>query len=286
MTVHLIDLFCGCGGFSQGGRQAGVNVLLAIDCWEDALKVHAKNHPNCTHVSMKLGEMAVPAFCDYIASAVKGRVQQGDIVHVHASPPCQFLSNANRSRCVETGLVLMTWSLAVIQELVQRQVVQSWTMEQVNLRPVKEFFAEHNYRVIKCSLFGCPTLRRRTFAGTIDWDAMQQRDVSEYHFRKVLVDNGVHVAPEQPIHAKSSLQKKSLDALSYTVTSRDPTLWNFETKQETMLPIAIKVALQTFPPKYFDQCGVSDTTLHKMVGNAIPPSVAQSMLATLLRGRA
>lgn len=35
---NVLDLFCGCGGLSLGFEEAGYNVLLGIDIWEDALK--------------------------------------------------------------------------------------------------------------------------------------------------------------------------------------------------------------------------------------------------------
>ena len=33
---NVLDLFCGCGGLSLGFEDAGYNVLLGIDIWEDA----------------------------------------------------------------------------------------------------------------------------------------------------------------------------------------------------------------------------------------------------------
>ncbi len=38
---NVLDLFCGCGGLSLGFEEAGYNVLLGIDIWEDALKTYA-----------------------------------------------------------------------------------------------------------------------------------------------------------------------------------------------------------------------------------------------------
>ena len=35
--VYVIDLFCGIGGFSEGARQAGAKISLAIDNWEEFL---------------------------------------------------------------------------------------------------------------------------------------------------------------------------------------------------------------------------------------------------------
>lgn len=37
MNNKIIDLFCGCGGLSKGFEQAGFEVKIAIDMWEDAV---------------------------------------------------------------------------------------------------------------------------------------------------------------------------------------------------------------------------------------------------------
>ena len=34
----VIDLFCGCGGLSQGFTEADFNVVLGIDHWKDAIE--------------------------------------------------------------------------------------------------------------------------------------------------------------------------------------------------------------------------------------------------------
>ena len=43
---NVLDLFCGCGGLSLGFENAGFNVLLGIDMWEDALVTYRRNHKN------------------------------------------------------------------------------------------------------------------------------------------------------------------------------------------------------------------------------------------------
>ena len=43
--MNAIDLFCGCGGISEGLRQAGFKVIAGIDLNEDSLKTFAKNFP-------------------------------------------------------------------------------------------------------------------------------------------------------------------------------------------------------------------------------------------------
>lgn len=47
--MRAIDMFAGLGGFSQGARQAGVNVIWAGNHWQDAVDVHKANHPDTHH---------------------------------------------------------------------------------------------------------------------------------------------------------------------------------------------------------------------------------------------
>ena len=53
--IAVIDLFCGMGGFSQGSIEAGAKVVLAVDLWEESLKVHYHNHPGTPIKRMTLG---------------------------------------------------------------------------------------------------------------------------------------------------------------------------------------------------------------------------------------
>jgi len=41
-----VDIFCGCGGLSEGFRKAGFDVLLGIDCDRWAIKTYNRHHQN------------------------------------------------------------------------------------------------------------------------------------------------------------------------------------------------------------------------------------------------
>ena len=41
--LKVIDFFSGCGGSSLGIEQAGLQMVLAVDLWEDACKTHELN---------------------------------------------------------------------------------------------------------------------------------------------------------------------------------------------------------------------------------------------------
>ncbi|MBQ5625308.1 MAG: DNA cytosine methyltransferase, partial [Phascolarctobacterium sp.] len=44
--MNVIDLFCGCGGFSKGFEQAGFKIILGLDFWQDAIITYQTNFPN------------------------------------------------------------------------------------------------------------------------------------------------------------------------------------------------------------------------------------------------
>ena len=41
---QVIDFFCGAGGFSEGFRQQGFNIVMGIDNWLPAIETHNLNH--------------------------------------------------------------------------------------------------------------------------------------------------------------------------------------------------------------------------------------------------
>lgn len=43
--LRAIDLFCGVGGTTLGLKDAGSNVIGAIDCMREAVKGYSQNHP-------------------------------------------------------------------------------------------------------------------------------------------------------------------------------------------------------------------------------------------------
>ena len=48
MTLNVLDLFCGCGGMTQGLKQT-LNIVCGIDVWDKAIESYKKNH---NHLSL------------------------------------------------------------------------------------------------------------------------------------------------------------------------------------------------------------------------------------------
>lgn len=78
--MNAIDLFSGAGGFSTGATIAGCNVVWAANHWQEAVNVHALNHPDTEHI------------CQDLHQAVWADVPKHDILL--ASPCCQGHSKA------------------------------------------------------------------------------------------------------------------------------------------------------------------------------------------------
>jgi DNA (cytosine-5)-methyltransferase 1 len=69
--VRVIDLFAGAGGFSEGARLAGHEVVWAANHWQAAVDTHAANHPGAIHVCQDLHQAnwaLVPRFDLMLAS--------------------------------------------------------------------------------------------------------------------------------------------------------------------------------------------------------------------------
>lgn len=80
MSLNVIDLFAGAGGFSTGARLAGHNVVWAANHWPDAVEWHSRNHPDAMHI------------CQDLHQADWSQVPSHDIML--ASPCCQGHSKA------------------------------------------------------------------------------------------------------------------------------------------------------------------------------------------------
>ena len=153
--LPLVDLFCGIGGFSEGWRMAGGRVLLAVDCWADALAVHEANHPG-VGVELKLG-----AGCELrLDNLISSRCGNAPF-HLHGSPPCQNLSVANTDGDRNKGLRLVDWFI----DYAERSGAASWSLEQVPTIGGHLWQRGIPFEILNAADFGAPTTRRRIFAG-------------------------------------------------------------------------------------------------------------------------
>lgn len=86
---NVIDLFCGCGGLSEGFKLAGYNIIGGIDFNESAIKTYNKNFPEAKGLCRDLMEMDVSQIKEEFGNL-------SDVDVIIGGPPCQGFSAANR----------------------------------------------------------------------------------------------------------------------------------------------------------------------------------------------
>ena len=156
--MRTLDLFCGCGGLSSGLALAGLDVVVGVDCWEQALEVYRLNH---AHPALKIDI----ADTDAVVSAVASYRPQV----VTGGPPCQEFSAAGKRE--EAEKADLTRSFATVVEKLRPRF---FVMENVDRAPSSEAFAAAcvvfrragyglSLHVLDASFCGVPQKRKRMF---------------------------------------------------------------------------------------------------------------------------
>lgn len=86
----VVDLFCGCGGFSLGAELAGFHSLAAVDIDPTLQSAYRKNFPNSQPIQASVADFDKAAWHKLI-----GKVRPDAVI---GGPPCQGFSRIGRRR--------------------------------------------------------------------------------------------------------------------------------------------------------------------------------------------
>ena len=181
---NVIDLFCGCGGFSLGFNQADFNVKLGIDVWEDATVTYKHNFPKATALNKDIREVTGSSISNLIKLPI------GNIDIVVGGPPCQGFSVSGK-RIKEDPRNELYKSFVRIVDNIKPKV---FVMENVPgiiklfggkiLEDVIEDFSVLGYtvkcRILSADEYGVPQQRKRVFFVGINNDKVKK--TSEFVF--------------------------------------------------------------------------------------------------------
>ena len=290
--ITAIDLFSGCGGFSLGFQQAGIEILAAIDNWNVALDVYRTNftHP-AIHQDLSDELTAINI------------IQKFDPEMLIGGPPCQDFSSAGK-RNLDGDKANLTYSFANIVCAIKpkwfvMENVQRITKSSI-ITQISEQFKNSGYGlssiVLDASLCNTPQSRPRFFL------------IGELGGKQnVLVDLFKVGLSSQPMTIRDYLGDSlnldyyyrhprrgifSIDEPSPTIRGVNrPIPPNYKLHSgdpqdidlATIRPLSTieRSYIQTFPDS-FNFSGAK-TNLEQMIGNAVPVNLAFFVAAAILK---
>lgn len=168
MALNVIDLFCGCGGLSEGFRLAGFNIIGGIDFNNAAIKTYNRNFKEAKGICCDLLTMGEEEIINTF-----GDLKDVDVII--GGPPCQGFSNANRYKAEDEDprnklffefvkFVELAMPKAIVIENVRGIVTMNNGYAK---KRIYEIFESRGYvvnnEILNASDYGVPQKRARNF---------------------------------------------------------------------------------------------------------------------------
>ncbi len=177
--MRIADFFCGGGGFSEGFRQAGFQIVFAVDKWAPAVNTYKGNKPGVNVVLddvIRISKLTDEEFNKLVP----------DVEIIIGSPPCQAFSHSNKSGKAdkELGIELIKAYLRIVarKKFKPESILKYWILENV---PNVKNYIEDSYTaedlglqgdfilvtksqsagIYNAKYFGAPTNRERYLCG-------------------------------------------------------------------------------------------------------------------------
>lgn len=165
--MNVIDLFCGCGGFSKGFEQAGFNIRLGLDVWEDAVKTYQFNFPSAATINEDISNLTGE---DLLKRA---NISAEDVDVIIGGPPCQGFSVSGKRLLDDPRNILYKSFVKMVDDIQPKIFVMENVPGIVRLfkgqvkDQVIEDFTHIGYNVtmkqLTASDYGVPQARNRVF---------------------------------------------------------------------------------------------------------------------------
>ena len=202
--MRVADFFCGGGGFSEGFRQAGFEIVFAVDKWGPAVTTYMGNKPGVNVIQDDVIRISLLNDEEFERMVPDSEVIIG-------SPPCQAFSHSNRSGNGDKtlGIQLIEAYLRIIarKKAKPNSILRYWVLENV---PAVKKYIKDEYSAADLGLdgdiilrphdgaagiynakhFGAPTNRERYLCG--EFPALQRTHTDEtaVTLRQVLASLG------------------------------------------------------------------------------------------------
>ena len=107
----VIDLFSGAGGFSEGFRQAGYNIVCGVDINEDCSKSYQMNFKEAKFINQDIREVPTEKILSIC------NLSEGDVDVIIGGPPCQGFSHAGKRLVDDPRNVLFKEYVRIVNEI-------------------------------------------------------------------------------------------------------------------------------------------------------------------------
>jgi len=175
--MKVADFFCGAGGFSEGFRQMGFEIVFGLDKWAPAIETVKLNHPGINAVCMDILDLKTPKEIDKMVP---------DVDIIIGSPPCVAFSNSNKSKkadkrygisLIEQYLKIIAWKKNKPKSKLRYWILENvphsssfmkdnYTFDDLGLRGGKKIALNiQNKNILDSSDYGVPQHRIRLFCG-------------------------------------------------------------------------------------------------------------------------
>lgn len=175
--LRVADFFCGAGGFSEGFRQKGFDIVFALDNWKPAIETHRFNQGDrCVRVQRDILSIRPEEIDDLVP----------DTEIMIGSPSCVAFSGSNRAGKADKsmGIRLIKKYLQIVAHKKNKEGsrLRYWVLENVP-NAMKHIKMSYTFKELglpggdrvalqatRCDVynaadFGAPQTRRRAFLG-------------------------------------------------------------------------------------------------------------------------
>lgn len=182
--LNVIDLFCGCGGFSKGFEEAGYNIRFGIDVWKDATVTYKHNFPEAA----VLNEDITKVTGQDILRQSDMKNEEVDIII--GGPPCQGFSVSGKRMIDDERNKLYKSYVRIVSELKPKVFVMENVPGLIRLfkgrvgEQVIEDFTNIGYtvqqKILSADNYGVPQVRKRVFFVGVRDDLVENGIVYSY----------------------------------------------------------------------------------------------------------
>jgi len=297
--LKVLDLFCGCGGFTQGLKEAELNIICGIDLWDKAIQSYMLNN---NHLALKRD-------LTKFSPEDLQRIYNEQIDIIVGGPPCQSYSVMGKRDKNNPRNSLFKEFVKYIRyykpkAFIMENVIGILSMKTKNNKKVINIIMKELTKGYKCKYFKITALnyevpqnRKRVifigFRNDLNIEPMEPTKINKIIPLKKVLDKN----PDQIYYLSKKQIKKTLDKMkkyegikygfkpifininkpsltimAHRYSNRDLKIIKYTDKKMRYLTINEIKKIQTFDSNY--KLIGTPIDKHKQIGNAVPPKLA------------